>query len=50
VFSAAAYLCASGAGDGPDGVHRALLTYNHAEWYVQLVLAAQAGFAAADSS
>jgi membrane-bound lytic murein transglycosylase B len=42
VFSAAHYLCDSGAGLGPDGVHAALLAYNHAEWYVDLVLAAQA--------
>ena len=41
VFSAARYLCASGAGRGAEGVHAALLTYNHAEWYVDLVLAAR---------
>jgi hypothetical protein len=47
VFSAAHYLCASGAGRGPDGVHRALLAYNHAEWYVDLVLSAQRAIIAA---
>jgi soluble lytic murein transglycosylase-like protein len=47
IFSAARYLCASGAGGGSDrGVHDALLTYNHAEWYVQLVLDAEAGIIA----
>jgi hypothetical protein len=39
IHSAAAYLCASGAGDGPGGVRRALFAYNHAQWYVDLVLA-----------
>ncbi len=38
VFSAANYLCASGAGQGPDGLRRALFAYNHAQWYVELVL------------
>jgi hypothetical protein len=38
IFSAARYLCASGAGDGPAGVRRALYAYNHAQWYVELVL------------
>jgi hypothetical protein len=47
VFSAARYLCASGAGTGPDGVHRALFAYNHAQWYVDLVLSAQRAIAAA---
>jgi membrane-bound lytic murein transglycosylase B len=41
VFTAARYLCAGGAGTGPDGVRRALFTYNHAQWYVDLVLSAQ---------
>jgi len=45
--TAARYLCASGAGRGVQGVHDALLTYNHAEWYVDLVLAAQAAIIAA---
>lgn len=46
IFTAAAYLCASGAGEGEDGVRRALFAYNHADWYVQLVLAARAAIAA----
>jgi membrane-bound lytic murein transglycosylase B len=46
IFSAARYLCEGGAGQGPDGVHRAVLRYNHAEWYVDLVLAAQSAIRA----
>jgi membrane-bound lytic murein transglycosylase B len=46
IFSAARYLCSSGAGRGAAGVHAALLTYNHAEWYVDLVLAAQSAIRA----
>jgi len=42
IFSAAHYLCVSGAeGGSAAGVHAALLAYNHAEWYVDLVLAAE---------
>jgi membrane-bound lytic murein transglycosylase B len=45
IFTAAHYLCTAAARAGgvstPAGVHAALLTYNHAEWYVDLVLAAQ---------
>jgi membrane-bound lytic murein transglycosylase B len=42
IFTAAGYLCVSGAdGGSADGVRAALLAYNHAEWYVELVLAAQ---------
>jgi membrane-bound lytic murein transglycosylase B len=41
IFTAARYLCASGAGRGPQGVHDAVFAYNHAEWYVDLVLGAQ---------
>jgi hypothetical protein len=47
IFTAARYLCEGGAGRGPDGVHRAVFRYNHAEWYVDLVLAAQAAIKAA---
>jgi membrane-bound lytic murein transglycosylase B len=47
ISTAAAYLCASGARGGtPEGIHAALLAYNHAEWYVDLVLAARAAIAA----
>ncbi|MFL5859362.1 MAG: lytic murein transglycosylase, partial [Solirubrobacteraceae bacterium] len=35
IFSAARYLAANGA---PDDMHRAILAYNHAEWYVDAVL------------
>ncbi len=38
IFSAANYLCASGGGEGDDGVRRALFAYNRAQWYVDLVL------------
>ena len=42
VFTAARYLCVSGAGTGgAAGVQQALLAYNHAQWYVDLVLAAE---------
>jgi hypothetical protein len=37
IYAAAAYLCDNGARDGRD-VHSAILTYNHAEWYVREVL------------
>jgi hypothetical protein len=47
IFTAARYLCVSGAGQGQDGVRAALLTYNHAEWYADLVLASQAAIVAA---
>jgi membrane-bound lytic murein transglycosylase B len=42
IWTAAHYLCVSGAdGGSAAGIHAALLAYNHAEWYVDLVLAAQ---------
>jgi membrane-bound lytic murein transglycosylase B len=48
VRTAAAYLCATGArGGGPQGTHDALFAYNHAEWYVQLVLATERAVVAA---
>jgi membrane-bound lytic murein transglycosylase B len=48
VFTAARYLCASGiAAGGASGVHDALLAYNHAEWYVALVLAVEQAIIAA---
>jgi membrane-bound lytic murein transglycosylase B len=50
IYTAAAYLCRSGARGGtPEGIHRALLAYNHAEWYVDLVLGARASIAAAQA-
>jgi membrane-bound lytic murein transglycosylase B len=38
VYTAARYLCANGAGRGGATLARAIWHYNHAEWYVQLVL------------
>jgi soluble lytic murein transglycosylase-like protein len=38
IFTAAHYLCANGGGQGADGLHNAIWHYNHAEWYVALVL------------
>ncbi len=38
IFSAAHYLCANGAGRGPGPLSRAIWHYNHADWYVALVL------------
>ncbi|MEU5437169.1 C40 family peptidase [Streptomyces sp. NPDC020719] len=38
IYAAAAYLCDSGARNGRD-LHRAIYTYNHADWYVSKVLA-----------
>jgi Membrane-bound lytic murein transglycosylase B len=38
IFTAAHYLCANGGGNGADGLHNAIWHYNHAEWYVDLVL------------
>jgi hypothetical protein len=39
VPSAAEYLCASGATSGPAGLSAAIFAYNHAQWYVNEVLA-----------
>jgi peptidoglycan hydrolase CwlO-like protein len=38
IFSAAKYLCANGGGRGPAALERAIWHYNHADWYVALVL------------
>lgn len=37
IFTAASYLCANGGGD-PEHLPRAIWHYNHADWYVQMVL------------
>lgn len=37
IYAAAHYLCDSGARNGRD-LHRAILTYNYADWYVNEVL------------
>jgi peptidoglycan LD-endopeptidase LytH len=47
IFSAARYLRASGA---PADWHRAVLAYNHAEWYFQQVAARAQGYGAAASA
>jgi membrane-bound lytic murein transglycosylase B len=42
IFTAARYLCVLGArGGSGDGIQQALLGYNHAQWYVDLVLSVQ---------
>ncbi len=38
IFSAAKYVCANGAGHSDAGLRRAIFRYNHANWYVALVL------------
>jgi membrane-bound lytic murein transglycosylase B len=38
IYTAAHYLCANGAGRGPSALSSAILHYNHAEWYVEMVL------------
>jgi hypothetical protein len=38
IFTAAHYLCANGAGRGPSALAGAILHYNHAAWYVEMVL------------
>ena len=39
IYTAASYLCANGAGRGGDALYNAIWHYNHADWYVQMVLA-----------
>ena len=46
VFSAANYLCRNGAGRGETALARAIWHYNHADWYVQLVLKLAGQYAA----
>lgn len=48
IFTAARYLCANGAGRGPDATARAVWHYNHADWYVALVLRLAGQYAARD--
>lgn len=38
IFTAAHYLCANGAGGGPSALSAAIYRYNHAGWYVAMVL------------
>ncbi|MGH8870263.1 MAG: lytic murein transglycosylase [Actinomycetes bacterium] len=49
VYSAANYLCANGAGRGGDHLYRAVWHYNHADWYVQMVLRIASQLAAGGS-
>jgi peptidoglycan hydrolase CwlO-like protein len=46
VYTAARYLCANGAGTGPQGLYSAIWHYNHADWYVQMVLSLAGQYAA----
>jgi hypothetical protein len=50
IFSAAHYLCANGAGNGAEGLHNAIWHYNHAEWYVALVLKLASQLAAQETA
>jgi hypothetical protein len=43
---AARYLCANGAGRGGSALYQAVFRYNHADWYVQQVLALAKAYAA----
>ena len=47
IYTAASYLCANGAGNGGDALYSAIWHYNHADWYVQMVLALSQKYAAA---
>jgi membrane-bound lytic murein transglycosylase B len=47
IYTAAHYLCANGAGRGPGALSSAILHYNHAEWYVAMVLKLSAMYATA---
>jgi soluble lytic murein transglycosylase-like protein len=38
IYTAAHYLCANKAGTGDDGLRGAVYRYNHADWYVAMVL------------
>ncbi len=47
IYSAARYLCANGAGRSDEATARAVWHYNHADWYVALVLKLAGQYAAA---
>jgi membrane-bound lytic murein transglycosylase B len=49
IFSAAHYLCANGAGRSPSALAKAIFHYNHAAWYVAMVLKLSGLYAAQDS-
>jgi hypothetical protein len=44
VPAAALYLCRAGAANGAQGLYDAIFSYNHADWYVQEVLALAARY------
>jgi hypothetical protein len=44
VPAAALYLCRAGAANGAQGLYDAIFAYNHADWYVQEVLALAARY------
>jgi len=46
IYTAANYLCANGAGQGGNALSNAIWHYNHAGWYVQLVLTLSQRYAA----
>ena len=50
VYSAAHYLCANGAGRGDESLARAIWHYNHADWYVSLVLKLAGQYAERDGA
>ena len=50
IFSAANYLCANGAGRGDAALRSAIWHYNHADWYVELVLTIAAQLESSDAS
>lgn len=50
IYTAAHYLCANGAGTGPNALANAIFLYNHADWYVAMVLALAKLYAAAPRS
>ena len=49
IYTAARYLCANGAGRGEEATARAVWHYNHADWYVALVLKLAGQYAARDA-
>jgi uncharacterized protein YfcZ (UPF0381/DUF406 family) len=49
IFTAARYLCANGAGRDEESTARAVWHYNHADWYVALVLKLAGQYAAREA-
>lgn len=46
IYTAAHYLCANGGGNGSSALDAAILHYNHAEWYLAMVLKLAGEYAA----